>query len=272
VHGSFGSVTWTNNGQVLGHAASPLPLSNLALHFPQTEYRGILNSVGFQEAPTGELLEREQKVLSRKKEAEIIYDRLRDPNEVAKGSEQPGSATGSTGEADYSVMANDHASTDAEGEPDTTTSALAVATEKTNGENTQKKENHGEDKVKASPALEVSDITFSLVHATWAQGLAGSKKENDELQVSNRARCSAGIVITVVLGGRARRRCQETARSLRLVRQTRPQLRRQGRTCLPPLQGASRRMLACRQTTQGRNSRHARVRPPSTGHARPSFP
>ncbi|KAI9466586.1 hypothetical protein BJY52DRAFT_1799 [Lactarius psammicola] len=79
-------------------------------------------------------------------------------------------------------MANDHASTDAEGEPDTTTSAPAVATEKTNGENTQKKGDHGEDKVKASPALEVSDITFSLVHATWAEGLAGSKKENDELQ------------------------------------------------------------------------------------------
>ncbi|KAH9040598.1 hypothetical protein EDB84DRAFT_1475869 [Lactarius hengduanensis] len=122
-----------------------------------TEYRGILNSVGFQEAPTGELLEREHKVLSRKKEAKIIYDRLRDPNEVLKGPEQPGSAAGSTGEVDYSVMVNDHASSDAEGEPDTTTSAPAEATEKTNGENTQKKENHSEDKVKESPALEEND-------------------------------------------------------------------------------------------------------------------
>ena len=161
MRGSFGSVTWTNNGQVLGHAAFPFPLSDFfAISSPQTEYRGIIKSVGFQEAPTGELLEREQKVLSRKKEAEIIYERLRDPNEVSKGSEQPISATGSTGEADYSVMVNDHTSTDAEGEPDTTTSAPAVATEKTNGEEPQKKENHGEDKMQASPALEVSGITF----------------------------------------------------------------------------------------------------------------
>lgn len=122
-----------------------------------SEYRSILKSVGFQDAPTGELFEREQKVLSRKKEAEIVYDRLRDPNGTSKGFEHPGSATGSTGEVDYSVMVNDHASTDAEGEPDTTTSAPAVATEKTNGENTQKQENHGEDKVKASPALEEND-------------------------------------------------------------------------------------------------------------------
>jgi hypothetical protein len=34
-----------------------------------------------------------------------------------------------------------------EGKPDTTTSAPAIVTEKTNGENTQKKENLGEDKV-----------------------------------------------------------------------------------------------------------------------------
>jgi hypothetical protein len=150
-------------GKLLGQLPSPSPfLTSPAISFPQTEYRGILKSVGFQEAPTGELLEREQKVLSRKKEAEIIYERLRDPNEASKGSEQPVSATVTTGEVDYSAMVNDHTSTDAEGEPDTTTSALAIATEKTNGENTHKKENHGEDKVQASPAFEVSGITFFL--------------------------------------------------------------------------------------------------------------
>jgi hypothetical protein len=93
----------------------------------------------FPGGTTGELPENEQKVLSRKKEAEIIYERLRDPNEVSKGFEQPVSATGSTGEEDYSAMVNDHSSTDAEGEPDTTTSAPksapAIATEKTNGKN-----------------------------------------------------------------------------------------------------------------------------------------
>jgi hypothetical protein len=121
------------------------------------EYRGILKNLGFQEAPTGELLEQEQSVLSRKKEAELIFDRLRDPNEVSR--EQVGSATGSTGEMDYSVIVNDHTSTDAEGEPDTTTSAPPVATEQTNGENVQNKENHGEDKAEmnVSPALEEND-------------------------------------------------------------------------------------------------------------------
>ncbi|KAF8258528.1 hypothetical protein EI94DRAFT_1126641 [Lactarius quietus] len=103
------------------------------------EYRGILKSLGFQEAPTGELLEKEQNVLSRKKE-------------------QLGSATGSTGEMDYSVIVNDHTSTDAEGEPDTT-SAPPMATEKTNGDNPQQKENHGEEKaeVNVSPAFEEND-------------------------------------------------------------------------------------------------------------------
>ena len=43
------------------------------LNKPWAEYCGILKSLGFQEAPTGELLE-EQNVLSRKKEAEIIYN------------------------------------------------------------------------------------------------------------------------------------------------------------------------------------------------------
>lgn len=147
-------------GKSLVMRSFPFPLSDASISSPQTEYRGILKSVGFQEAPNGELLEREQKVLSRKKEAETIYERLRDPNEVSKGSEHPISATGSMGEVDYSAMVNDHTSIDAEGEPDTTTSALAMATEKTNGENAQKKENRGEDKMQVSPALEVSDITF----------------------------------------------------------------------------------------------------------------
>jgi hypothetical protein len=123
---------------------------------------------------------KEQNVLSRKKEAEIIYERLRDPNDV-----QVGSAAGSAGEMDYSVIVNDHTSTDAEGEPDTTTSAPPVASEKANGENTQKNENHGEDnaEVNVSPALEVSSITH-LSTQPGAQGLA-LHKENDELQVSD---------------------------------------------------------------------------------------
>ena len=48
------------------------------------------------------------------------------------------SATGSTGEMDYSVIVNDHTSTGAKGKPDTTLSAPLVASEKTNRENTQK--------------------------------------------------------------------------------------------------------------------------------------
>lgn len=86
------------------------------------------------------------------------------------------SATGSTGEMDYSVIVNDHTSTDAEGEPDTTTSAPPVATEKTNGENTQNKENHGEDKAEmnVSPALEVSCSTLSTLPG--AQGFTPKGK------------------------------------------------------------------------------------------------
>ena len=118
---------------------------------------------------------KEQNVLSRKKEAEIIYDRLRDPNDVSK--EQLGSAAGSAGEMDYSVIVNDHTSTDAEGEPDTTTSAPPVASEKANGENTQKNENHGEDnaEVNVSPAVEVSSTT-RLSTQPGAQGLAPKGK------------------------------------------------------------------------------------------------
>jgi hypothetical protein len=55
-------------------------------------------------------------------------------------------------------MVND--STDAEGEPDTTTSAPAIATEKANGEKAQKVETQGESKAKTSPAPEVCAITF----------------------------------------------------------------------------------------------------------------
>jgi hypothetical protein len=129
----------------------------------QSEYRGILKSVGFQDAPTGELLERQQKVLSRKKEAEIIYGRLCGTVEVLKRPDQSGSALEVTGDADYQAMVNDHTSTDAEGEPDTTASATAIATEKPNGEKTQKREVGGESKSKASPALEVSPIVFSVI-------------------------------------------------------------------------------------------------------------
>ena len=55
-------------------------------------------------------------------------------------------------------MVND--STDAEGEPDTTTSVPAITTEKANGEKTQMAEPHGESKAKSSPVPEVSAITF----------------------------------------------------------------------------------------------------------------
>ena len=60
---------------------------------------------------------------------------------------------------DYSVIINDHTSTDAEGEPNTTISVPPVASEKTNGENTQKNKNHGADnaEVYVSPALEEHD-------------------------------------------------------------------------------------------------------------------
>jgi hypothetical protein len=60
-------------------------------------------------------------------------------------------------------MVNDHTSTDAEGEPDTTASAPPIATEKLNGEKAQKKEGGSESKVKASPAPEVSAIAFSAI-------------------------------------------------------------------------------------------------------------
>lgn len=130
---------------------------------PQSEYRGILKSVGFQDAPTGELFEREQRVLNRKKEAKIIYDRLRESVEALKGPDQPVSTPQGTGDADYSAMVNDHTSTDAEGEPDTTASAPPIATEKLNGEKAQKKEGGSESKVKASPAPEVSAIASSAI-------------------------------------------------------------------------------------------------------------
>ena len=110
-----------------------------------------------QEAPAGELLERELKVLGRKREAEMIYDRLRESVDT-KGLDQLGSAPGSTEDVEYSAMVND--STDAEGEPDTTTSAPAIATENANGEKAQKVQTQGESKVKPSPAPEVCGITF----------------------------------------------------------------------------------------------------------------
>jgi hypothetical protein len=125
---------------------------------PQGEYRSILKSVGFQEAPTGELLEREQRALGRKREAEMIYDRLHEAVRTSKGLDRLGSALGSTEDVDYSAIVND--STDAEGEPDTTTSAPAIATEKANGEKIQMVEPKGESKEKTSPVPEVSAITF----------------------------------------------------------------------------------------------------------------
>jgi hypothetical protein len=148
----------------------------------QSEYRGILKSVGFQDAPTGELLEREQRVLSRKKEAEMTYVRLRESVETFKGPDQPGSALEATGGVDYQAMVNDHTSTDAEGEPDTTASAPAIATEKPNGEKSQRKEVGSETRVKASPVPEVSAIAFSVIAVLTVRiGV----KENDELQVGN---------------------------------------------------------------------------------------
>jgi hypothetical protein len=139
-------------------SAPPPLLSNSLFSTSQGEYRTILKSVGFQEAPTGELLEREQRALGRKKEAEIIYDRLHEAVRASKGLHRLGSGLGSTEDVDYSAMVND--STDAEGEPDTTTSAPAIATEKANGEKTQMLEPQGESKAKTSPVPEVSAITF----------------------------------------------------------------------------------------------------------------
>lgn len=93
--------------------------------------------------------------MTRKKEAEIAYDRLRESAEASKAPDQLGSAPGSTEDVDYAAMVND--STDAEGEPDTT--APAIATEKANGERPQKIEAQGESKVKPSPVPEVCPIT-----------------------------------------------------------------------------------------------------------------
>ncbi|KAI9507195.1 hypothetical protein F5148DRAFT_146669 [Russula earlei] len=120
-----------------------------------SEYRSILKSVGFPEAPTGELLEREKKALGRKKEAEIIYDRLRKSVEGLKSVEQHGRTPGSTEDADYIATVND--STDAEGEIDTTTSVPPIAAEKPNGEKVQKTEAQVESIVKASPVPEDHD-------------------------------------------------------------------------------------------------------------------
>ncbi len=125
----------------------------------QGEYRGILKSVGLQEAPTDELLERELKVLGRKKEAEMIYDQLRESVEASKGLDHSSFAPGSTEEVEYSAMVND--STDAEGEPDTTASAPAIATENTNGDKVPKMQTQGESKVKPSPAPEVCVVIFA---------------------------------------------------------------------------------------------------------------
>jgi|SRR6267154_306890 len=165
----------------------------------QGEYRSILKSVGFQEAPTGELLEREQRALGRKKEAEIIYDRLHEAVRASKGLDRLGSALGSTEDVDYSAIVND--STDAEGEPDTTTSVPAIATEKTNGEKTQMVEPQGEIKEKTSPVPEVSAITF------WDHCSSDTRlpvQDHDELQVSSPP-CSPGMTIMPASGGRTRR-------------------------------------------------------------------
>ena len=79
---------------------------------------------------------------------------------ASKGPDQLGSIPGSIEDMDYSAMVND--STDAEGEPDTTTSAPPIAVEKANGESAQKLEvePQGESKSKPSPAPEVCTITF----------------------------------------------------------------------------------------------------------------
>ena len=151
-------MTWISNGRVFVFPAPPPPLSNSLFSISQDEYRTILKSVGFEEAPTGELLEREQRALGRKKEAEIIYDRLHEAVRASKAPDRLGPGLGNTEDVDYSAMVND--STDAEGEPDTTTSAPAIATEKANGEKTQMSEPQGESKAKPSPVPEVSTITF----------------------------------------------------------------------------------------------------------------
>jgi hypothetical protein len=163
---SFSS--WLHRLLFLTFATSPLP---------QSEYRGILKSVGLQEAPPGELLERELKVLGRKKEAEMIYDRLREAVDASKGLDQPGSAPGSIEEVEYPAIVND--STDAEGEPDTTASVPPIATENVNGEKTQKVQTQGESKVKPSPAPEVCAITH------WVHRCSNTNftKDHDELQV-----------------------------------------------------------------------------------------
>lgn len=151
-------MAWISNGRVFVFLGSQPPISDSLSSTSQGEYRSILKSVGFQEAPTGELLEREQRALGRKKEAEIIYDRLHEAVRASRGLDRLGSTLGSTEDVDYSAMVND--STDAEGEPDTTTSAPAIATEKANGERTEMVEPQGESKEKTSPVPEVSAITF----------------------------------------------------------------------------------------------------------------
>ncbi|KAI0269420.1 hypothetical protein BC834DRAFT_626919 [Gloeopeniophorella convolvens] len=122
------------------------------------EYQAILKSVGFQEAPTGDLLEREYKVSSRKKEAEATFRQLRESVAASKGQDQTGSSTWTGSDADFSALINDHCtSTDAEGEPDTTASAPAAVNEKVNGEVAQKKETRADSNVKASPAPDDND-------------------------------------------------------------------------------------------------------------------
>lgn len=187
-------------------------LTLATLPLPQNEYRGILKSVGLQEAPTGELLERELKVLGRKKEAEMIYDRLREAVEASKGLDQPGSAPGSTEEVEYSAIVND--STDAEGEPDTTASAPPIATENVNGEKGQKVQTQGESKAKSGPAPEVCAITH------WDRRCSNPNftKDHDELQVrGSRLLLLLGrnvLKMMLIVGGRTRRWRQETTRSL----------------------------------------------------------
>jgi len=90
-----------------------------------------------------------------KKDAELVYDRLSKSAEASKGVDQHRSAPGSVEEVDFLATVND--STDAEGEPDTTTSAPPIAVEKANGENVEKAEGQGESNVKTSPLPEDHD-------------------------------------------------------------------------------------------------------------------
>jgi hypothetical protein len=101
---------------------------------------------------------------------------------------------------------------DAEGEPDTTTSAPMIAAEKANGEKTQMAEPQGESKAKLAQFQKRVPLRFGD-HCSSDTRLPVMDHDGPQAQVSSRP-CLPGMTITPASGGRTRRWHQETTCSL----------------------------------------------------------